>query len=220
VFRDFVAVCAIWMSIGADPGSRRDREDEYNQIVARYTEDDVQRFARGFAHVSGGLANDFRDFLGETFMAMDLENRQQGQFFTPFDLSLLLAELQMDSVRKSCEKNGFTTFCDPCVGAGSMLIACAKVMRDKGLNFQKQMHATAIDADIVAVHMAYVQFSLLHIPAIVIHGNALTGNAHSEWRTLAHAMGRWDLRLTLESAFAQLDRVHAQFGSATTPQPK
>ena len=215
VFSDFVAVCAIWVSVAADPESRREREDEYRQIVARYTEDDVERFARGFAHVGGGLASGFCDFLGDAYMAMEIENRQQGQFFTPFDLSLLLAELQLDGVRKSCEKSGFATFHDPCVGAGSMLIACAKVMRDKGLNYQKQMHAMAIDTDIVAVHMAYIQFSLLHIPAVVIHGNALTGTAHSEWRTPAHVMGLWDRRLNLQSPNTRLDRVLARCSTST-----
>ena len=95
-----------------------------------------------------------------------------------------------------------------------MLIACAKVMRDKGLNYQKQMHAMAIDTDIVAVHMAYIQFSLLHIPAVVIHGNALTGTAHSEWRTPAHVLGLWDRRLNLQSPNAHLDRAPVRFGAA------
>ena len=210
VFSDFVAVSALCLSVAADPENRRERIDEYSQIVARYTEDDVERFARGLAHVSGGLASGFCDFLGDAFTAMQLENRQQGQFFTPFDLSLLIAELKLNSVRKTCEKSGFATFHDPCVGAGSMLIACAKVMRDKGLNYQKQMHVVAIDIDIALVHMAYVQFSILHIPAIVVHGNTLTGNIHSEWRTPAHVLGLWDWRLGLNSPSADSDQAPSQ----------
>ena len=57
------------------------------------------------------------------------------------------------------------------------------------------MHAVAQDIDLTAVHMAYIQFSLLHIPAVVIHGNSLANETRSIWRTLAHTMGRWGAKL-------------------------
>lgn len=43
--------------------------------------------------------------------------------------------------------------------------------------------------------MAYVQLSLLHIPAVVYHGNSLTVETWSTWRTPAHVLGFWDVRL-------------------------
>ena len=43
---------------------------------------------------------------------------------------------------------------------------------DEGINYQRAMHATCMDADATAVHITYVQLSLLHIPAIVVHGKA------------------------------------------------
>ncbi len=33
--------------------------------------------------------------------------------------------------------------------------------------------------DIVAVHMAYIQCSLLHIPSVIRHGNSLTNEVWS-----------------------------------------
>src|SRR5205807_1311624 len=52
-----------------------------------------------------------------------------------------------------------------------------------------------IDLDIIAVHMSYVQCTLLHIPAIILHGDTLRGETYSVWRTFAHVMGFWDAKL-------------------------
>ncbi|MGF6472662.1 hypothetical protein [Paraburkholderia youngii] len=57
------------------------------------------------------------------------------------------------------------------------------------------MHATCIDIDPCCVHMAYVQLSLLHIPATVVHGNALSMEVWGTWHTPAHVLGGWTFRL-------------------------
>ena len=75
------------------------------------------------------------------------------------------------------------------------MIAHAHAMRDAGVNYQQHMHAVAVDVDLVAVHMAYIQLSLLHVPAIVVHGNSLSLEVWSEWPTPAHVLGFWDSKL-------------------------
>lgn len=50
---------------------------------------------------------------------------------------------------------------------------------------------TAIDIDPRAVHMAYAQLSLLHVPARLIVGNALSGEIREQWFTPAHILGGW-----------------------------
>ena len=52
-----------------------------------------------------------------------------------------------------------------------MVIALAEAMRAEGINYQRQLHVTAIDIDPRVVHMAYIQFSLLHVPAEVVVGD-------------------------------------------------
>jgi hypothetical protein len=76
-----------------------------------------------------------------------------------------------------------------------MVIALARALIEEGINYQQALHVTAIDRDIIAVHMAYVQCTLLHIPAVVLHGDTLRGETYSVWRTFAHVMGLWDMRL-------------------------
>ncbi|CAG9255109.1 hypothetical protein PUN4_230105 [Paraburkholderia unamae] len=76
-----------------------------------------------------------------------------------------------------------------------MVIATAEAFHDAGLNYQQAMHATCIDIDPCCVHMAYLQLSLLHIPAIIVHGNALTQEVWGHWFTPAHVLGGWSARL-------------------------
>ena len=64
----------------------------------------------------------------------------------------------------------------------------------------------AQDLDAKAVHMAYVQFSLLHIPAIVVRGNTLELEELEHWYTPAHIMGGWGTRLRSANS-AVADRV-------------
>ena len=76
-----------------------------------------------------------------------------------------------------------------------MVIAAAHALQDQGINYQQCMHVVACDIDIVAVHMSYIQLSLLHIPAVVYHSNSLSLEVWSEWKTPAHVLGFWDDKL-------------------------
>ncbi|MGO4395903.1 hypothetical protein AB4Z46_31565 [Variovorax sp. M-6] len=111
-----------------------------------------------------------------------------------------MAQITMGDVKEQVQRTGFITVCEPACGAGGMLIACADAIQAQGVNPQEAMHATAIDIDATAVHMAYVQLSVLHVPAIVVHGNALTGEERAHWVTPAHVLGGWDWRLRSPSA--------------------
>ena len=43
--------------------------------------------------------------------------------------------------------------------------------------------------------MTYVQLSLLHVPATVVHGNALSMEVWGTWYTPAHILGGWTFKL-------------------------
>lgn len=196
VFRDFVAMCALAVSNSVDQSHFATREAEYMAIVGRYTKAEAEEMARGLALVVLGLETGMCDFLGSLFMQMEMGDSWKGQFFTPYEVSYLMSSLTMrGSVAAEIERKGYITVSDPCVGGGAMVIAAAHVLLDADINYQQHMHAVAVDIDIVAVHMAYVQLSLLHIPAVVYHGNSLSVETWSAWRTPAHVLGLWDARL-------------------------
>jgi hypothetical protein len=104
-----------------------------------------------------------------------------------------------DQARGIIEERGFVRAMEPAVGGGAMVIALARALRAQGINYQQHLHVTAVDIDIRAVHMAYAQLSLLHIPAMVIHGDTLRIEEWSHWRTPAHFLGGWDYRLAAQS---------------------
>lgn len=76
-----------------------------------------------------------------------------------------------------------------------MIVALAMEMQAAGIEYRDHLHVTAIDVDPRAAHMAYVQFTLLHIPAVVIVGNTLTLEVRETWPTFAHASGLWSWKL-------------------------
>lgn len=213
VFSDFVELSALTISNSVDRSQYEVREKRYLDIVGKYKRDEVERFpqmlgllvesfemrvqamgkagAGGFAMASGGLT----DVLGETYMMLELGNARAGQFFTPYSVSRLMAMMTIGDGGEAVRETGFMRLQEPACGAGGMVIAAAESLHDAGLNFQQTMHATCIDIDPCCVHMAYVQLSLLHIPAIVVHGNALTMEVWGLWYTPAHIMGGWRWKL-------------------------
>ncbi|MCP3712286.1 N-6 DNA methylase [Paraburkholderia sp. CNPSo 3274] len=217
VFRDFVELAALAISNSVDRAQFDGREKRYMEIVGKYKPEEVARFpkmlseltmsfevrvatmtaARGLGVRGSGLT----DVLGETYMMLDLGNARSGQFFTPYHVSKLMAGMIGGDTVARADAQGFARVHEPACGAGGMVIATAEAFHDAGLNYQKAMHATCIDIDPCCVHMAYLQLSLLHIPAIVVHGNALSMEVWGHWFTPAHVLGGWGHRLRARKAF-------------------
>ena len=102
--------------------------------------------------------------------------------------------LNGDNLTQTIEKKGYITVCEPCIGSGGMILGAAKAMANQKLNYQTQMLVTGIDIDIKCVQMAYLQLSLLGIPAVIIHGNSLTDEEWSRWYTPAYIIGLWSVK--------------------------
>lgn len=195
VFSDFVEMSAISISNGVDLAQREAREERYLQIVKRYTGDELARFPEMFGELVNALEDGFDDVLGRLFHDLELHNKYQGQFFSPYPLCRMMAEVTLEGVGEKVAAQGFVTLQEPACGSGAMVIAAADAMLAAGLNYQQSMHATLVDVDPKCVHMAYVQLSLLHVPAIVVLGNTLSLEVRSQWFTPAHIMGGWTWRL-------------------------
>lgn len=232
VFRDFVELAALAISNSVDRAQFEAREKRYLEIVGKYKREEVARFPRMLAELTlsfekrvemmlaasavgargGGLA----DVLGETYMMLGLGNDRSGQFFTPYHVSHLMAAIVTAGSIEVARSQGFVRVHEPACGAGGMVIATAEAFHDAGLNYQKAMHATCIDIDPCCVHMTYLQLSLLHIPAIIVHGNALTMEVWGHWFTPAHVLGGWGYRLRAHST---KDAKPDPAGSVTGPAP-
>lgn len=197
VFADFCELSAISISNAVDRHQAEVREVRFVDITKRYDAASQSRFAHMLACVTLSLELRMHDCLGGIFMGLELGDQYRGQFFTPYEIARLMAAMLLspEDLKRDCQRHGFLTLCEPAVGAGGLVIAAAESFVSAGLNYQRQLHVTAIDIDRLAVHMTYLQLSLLSIPAIVLHGNALSLEPWSHWATPAHILGGWDARL-------------------------
>jgi hypothetical protein len=209
IFSDFVEMAACSIANACDRGNPQatQREARYMEIVKAYSRDDLEAFPQMLAHLTMALECGPGDVLGELFMELELGSKWHGQFFTPYSVCQLMARLTLgdpETLRAKVERQGFVTANEPACGGGAMLIAMAEAMQEAGINYQQRLHVTAQDLDLKAVHMAYVQLSLLHVPAYVIHGNSLMVEQRSVWCTPAHVMGGWAWKLRMRSECSEL----------------
>lgn len=193
VFHDFCQMAAI--SIANAVQFDQAREDQYLQITGKYNDKEIHEFPKLLGLVAAGLEGLESDFLGEIYMDLELSNNHQGQFFTPFALSELCADMALIDIEYSINKRGYFTMNDPACGSGGMIIALARSMRSKKLNYQSQLYVIAQDISSVAAYMAYIQLSLLYIPAEVRVENTLSLQTYDVFHTPAYILGLWKYRL-------------------------
>ena len=114
-----------------------------------------------------------QDFLGDIFSALNLHDEWRGQFFTPYDISKMMAKMILPDKENAEGWAKPVTVYDPCCGAGCLLIACANVARSYGVNYQQKIMFYAQDIDRITALMCYVQLSILGCKALVKVGNSL-----------------------------------------------
>lgn len=198
VFGDWCECTAITMSNAVDPLQFANREARFVEIARKYGRETMATFSHIMGEVVMALEEGPQDILGATFHALELHDKARGQFYTPYPACQLMARVIAGSaqdMQHAISARGFLLAQDPAVGSGAMIVALTEAIREAGVNYQQLLHVTAVDIDPRAVHMAYIQFSLLHIPATVIVGDSLAMKFREEWHTLAHVMGGWSSRL-------------------------
>lgn len=227
---DWVEMGALAMANAVDKAQFEKREKRYMEIISHYKKDEVHQLAEAFAHLvqcwdKRVAVGDFGDAVGSTFMMLDMGNAGTGQFFTPYEVSRVMGGIVMgdsEALAKTVADRGFVRVSEPACGAGGMIIAVAHAMYDAKINYQEAMHVTAIDVDRRCVHMTYLQLALLHVPAIVVHGNALSLEEWEHWFTPAHVLGGWNARLRQRDALdamRNLVEAPAAAGQAHLEQP-
>ncbi|QHV99255.1 N-6 DNA methylase [Spirosoma endbachense] len=196
VFADFCEMAAISFSNAVDKQQYQGRESRYMEMIKKYSAEELNEFPKLLILLANEMEIAPRDVLGELFHELELHNQHAGQFFTPYGLCEMMAKMTFDKgIQRTIDEKGHMTLQEPACGSGAMVIAFAMAMYSYKINYQHCLHVSAIDIDIRCVHMTYVQFSLLHIPAVVYAGNTLTMEMRESWYTPAHIMGGWDWRL-------------------------
>jgi type I restriction-modification system DNA methylase subunit len=215
VFKDFVtmAACSLHNSIDKEPT----REEEYLRIIAGYKKPDQEAFGKLLGCLIEAIDPEPRDILGPLYMELEIANKDAGQFFTPPELSELMANLTFVGELSKLDTQPFITAGEPACGAGGMILALIKVMIAQGYNPSQHIWVQCIDVDRMAALMCYTQLSLWNVPAEVIVGNTLSWEIREVWYTPAHHLGLWKYRLRRKTESCD---VEASTPEQPTPPPK
>lgn len=172
VFSDWVMCLALSISNACDINHNEvweQREQLYIKTMQQYSYEERMEFLKLSEYLTDALEIEMGDVLGEVYMEGNMGNDRTGQFFTPFHVSELVSNISIDSL----EDDGIITLNEPSCGGGGMIIATAKSLKEKGINYQRKMRVVAQDLDWRSVYMCYCQLSLLGINATVVQGDTL-----------------------------------------------
>lgn len=176
VWADFVKMSAIAISNAVDRSEVAERrEKEYLRIIGKYKKPEQEVFPKLLgATVEALEENPEQDFLGELFMGLDLGNHWKGQFFTPYNICKMMAEMIVGNAEAEIERKGWIGIEDCCCGGGAMLIGARNALAKKKIDWTNQALFVAQDIDETAAMMCYIQLSLLGCSGYVAVGNSLT----------------------------------------------
>lgn len=230
VWQDFVYMAAAAISNAVDKRHADQREQQYLAIIKKYTREELEVFPQLFALIVSGMEEyPDQDFLGELYMQLELGNSCAGQFFTPYHVCKLMAEITIDpdKLMHDLNRNGYISINDCACGAGATLVAAAMVLKDSkqlkdiDFNYQQQALFVAQDIDCTVGLMCYIHLSLLGCAGYVRIGNSLTdpltgnilfgdGSANT-WYMPMYFSGSWCMRRAVEESKILLDHLDAPF---------
>ena len=205
------------------------REEEYLQVIKGYSKGELSDH---FARAMGLLVNEmndkeYADVLGQfyTESIATADQTARGEFFTPPEVSKLMARMTLDIEQiKAAGKP--VTICEPCSGSGAIILACAEGLAPDHVDL---MRVTMHDINPVACDMAYINTSLWGIPAEIILGNTLSMKFTARWTNIHwHRVGEEQRRkgLRMLDAIRELEKpadpkpaaVVANGSASTGPQ--
>jgi len=195
VFTDFMEITAITISNSVDKLNFTERENQYLNTMKKYTPEHQKLFPEMLSRLVIALGNAPFDVLGKLFYELGLPDKNKSQIFTPQHIADMMGALVLSNDNKTISEQGFISFHDSCCGSGVLSLGFANAMGTNGYNYCNQMLATAVDIDLRCVYMSYIQLSLYGIPAIVIHGSALTMEEYSRWFTPTYILGNWQRKV-------------------------
>lgn len=114
------------------------------------------------------------DFLGEIAQAVGSLHAGVCQFFTPWAVSEMMARMTLHGIESLLDEQPYITIAEPAVGAGVMVLAVAKVLREMNVNVSTRVWFEAVDVMALAQQMAFVQMTMAGCSGRVICGNTLT----------------------------------------------
>jgi type I restriction-modification system DNA methylase subunit len=212
IFNDF-----IYMAAAALYSWKKDEqaEKEYLSIAKNYSADELEKMAELLYIITEAFEkiyfrketvdDNYGDFMGHVFMELNYGNKNTGQYFTPYQISYLIAEMSIGE--KELSQGRLCKISDPCCGAGGMLIASAMIMKERGYNYQQDALFIGQDIDRRCACMTFIQLSLLGVPALVICGDTLAMKTYWQRETIGYHLNDMDFRLRAEKILEYMRNI-------------
>ena len=163
---------------------RFDREREEKIIQMQRASKNPKGYAEALSVLVNALEYRTGDFLGEWAGLNNALDHRSGQVFTPYYVSKMIAQFSVGNLKRQEIPLSIN---EPTCGAGSMVIAAFETLRELGYG-PRDFYVIAQDIEALCVNMAYIQCTLLGIPAIVRHGDTLLNQIYCEYPTLPFVM--------------------------------
>lgn len=159
-----------------------DKEREEKVLKIQQACRNPSGYSKALAVMVDALENEIGDFLGTWATQNNVLYGKRGQFFTPYHVSRMMAEMIIGPTHK--DKAVPIKLNEPACGAGGMVIAMFSVLRELGYA-PRDFYVIAQDIDALCANMTYLQCTLLDIPAVVIQGNTLALETIENFPTLS-----------------------------------
>ena len=131
----------------------------------------------------------------------------------------MMARLTFSGLEEQIQRRGFIELNEPTCGSGGMVIAAAEEFKARGLNPVNTLFAVAQDIDRKCCNMAYIQLSLLAIPAAVIWGNTLLVECREQWLSAGYFLGPWAERFRWRRLIRAVSNLAPDKPPAPEPTP-
>lgn len=173
----------------------KEREEKYLKIMNKYNEKTRSRIRDIFTDIyfllSAQIDLGFKDYLGELYMRSETSNGKAGQFFTPYDVSKLCAQISIGKtdIEKYIKEDKILTLNEPTCGAGGMVLAAVDVLyNEHHFNYARNLLVECSDIDMRCVHMTFLQLACAGVPAVIYHRDTITMKTWDRWETPAYVM--------------------------------
>lgn len=190
VYTDAVEFNALDLSIRTVPFKQDERIERMNSILSNYPDEkEREKFgaiSKCLNEILSKMLDHMGDHLGEIYMELSGGKKSAGQYFTPYEVSRLMAEMTIGQTDLSGEK--VLTLNEPCCGSGGIIVATAEVLRNRNFNYTNNAVYVANDIDRNCTLMCYLQASWAAMPAVILHQDTLTQKAWDKFITPAYAL--------------------------------
>ena len=169
-------------------------QDDAKLARAKYDDDELQAMAEMIGLTIIALEeNPNQDFLGSMFMALEIGNKHNGQFFTPYAVCSAMAEgtITKEGCDRALAEKGYITLNDPACGGGATLIAGANRLRELGVNVNDDAWFVGQDLNQETGCMCYIQLALLGCAGKVVIGDTLKMETRQEIELPMNVMSNW-----------------------------